>query len=286
MKKTKRLRELLFSGKMTLTACGYDALTMRLIEIAGFEVAGTTGFGMHGSMLATPDTGLIALNEAVERLGKMAEAVNIPILADAESGYGNAINVMRTVREHEKCGVAGLFFEDQKIPPNCPAYKETQLISMDEMAGKLEAACAARTDPDFVITARTDALELDETVKRLQAYIEAGADAVLLVPRKVDVLEKLPSLIKVPMTISYENAIRFYPKGITVWDLEKMGYSCVSFTHAALAASVKGTLDVLRKVREDGSFRNVLDKIISLEEYFKIVEAEKYLEREKKYLRG
>ncbi|MFZ5644733.1 MAG: isocitrate lyase/PEP mutase family protein [Bacillota bacterium] len=285
MKKTKRLRELLNSGKMTLSACGYDALSMRLIELAGFEMAGTTGFGIHGSMLGTPDAGLIALNESVERLGKMAEAVDIPILADAESGYGNAINAMRMVREHEKCGVAGVFFEDQKIPPNCPAYKETQLISMDEMAGKLEAACAARIDPDFVITARTDAIEFDETVKRLGAYVEAGADSILLIPQRLEVLEKIPSLIKVPVSVPFESASRVYP-GITVSDLEKLGYLSVSFTFIALFASVKNTLDVLRKVREDGTILNVLDKMISVEEYFKIVDADKYLEREKKYLRG
>jgi len=286
MKKTKRLRDLLNSGKMTMTACGYDALSMRLIELAGFEVAATTGFGIHGSMLGTPDAGLITLSESVERVGKMVEAVDIPILADAESGFGNAINLMRTVREHEKCGVAGIFFEDQKLPPNCPFYKETQLISKDEMVGKIEAACAARTDPDFVITARTDAIEFDETVKRLSAYVEAGADSILLIPHSLEVLEKIPSVIKVPVSVSIENASRFFPNGITVSELEKLGYVSASFTFTALFANIKNTLDVLRKVREDGTFLKVLDKMVTLEEYFKIVDVDKYLQREKKYLRG
>ena len=284
MKTTTRLRKLLNSSGITVSACGYDALSMRLIEAAGFEFARSSGFGMHGAMLGTPDAGIIALNEAVSALGKMADAVDIPIVADAESGYGNAINVMRTVREHEKCGVAGLFFEDQKIPPNCPLYKKTQLISINEMAGKIEAACAARTDPDFVITARTDAVEFDETVKRLSAYVDAGADSVLLIPKTLETVEKIPSIIKAPVSISFESARRLKPD-ITIADLEKFGYTSAGFTFAALLSNVANTFSTLKKIREAGTDTVAFGQMMSIEEYFRLVRADKYLELEEKYLR-
>jgi len=285
MKSTTKLRELMKSDRITVSACGYDALSMCLIEAAGFETATSSGFGIHGSMLGTPDTGLLTLSEVVEALGKMVAAVDIPIIADGESGYGNAINVMRMVREYEKCGVTGLFFEDQKIPPNCPFYKETQLITKDEMVGKIEAACEARTDPDFFIIARTDAKGFDETVERLSAYVEAGADSVLLIPNEIETLEKIPSIIKVPVSVTFEGARTVKP-GITVSDLEKMGYSSAGFTFTALLANAKNTLETLKIVREAGTDIAASEQLMPIEEYFMLVQGAKYLALEDKYLRG
>ena len=122
-KQNKKLRQLLAENDYLIAPCAYDALSARAIQAAGFSLAGTTGYGMHGVVLGQPDTGLLALNETVSILSKMVDAVDIPILADAEGGYGSAMNVIRTVRECEKTGVAGLFIEDQKQPPNCPFIK-------------------------------------------------------------------------------------------------------------------------------------------------------------------
>ena len=135
-RQSKKMRELLAANDYLIAPCAYDALSARAIEAAGFPIAGTTGYGMHGVVLGQPDTGLLALNETVSILSKMVDAVDIPILADAEGGYGSAMNVIRAVREYEKAGVAGLFIEDQKQPPNCPFIKAPEVISTEEMVGK------------------------------------------------------------------------------------------------------------------------------------------------------
>ena len=205
MKKTAQLRKLLAGGETLIAPCAFDALSAKAIEHSGFQVAGTTGFGIHGTMLGVPDNGLVAFNEMAAACGKMADAVSIPILADAEGGYGNAINTMRTVREFEKAGLAGLFIEDQKNPPNCPFIKPAEVIGMKEMVKKIEAAVAARSDPDFVIVARTDA-PFDEAVERAQAYREAGADMIKPIPKSRRELELWPQKIAAPLHVEIGRA--------------------------------------------------------------------------------
>ena len=194
----KRLRELINGEGAVIAPCAYDAISARCIQSVGFDLIATTGFGMHGAMLGTPDNGLLAFNEMVEACGKMADAVDIPIMADAEGGYGNAINTYRTIRSFEKAGIAGLFIEDQKLPPNCPFFKGTSMIREAEMVGKIKAACDARQDPDFVIVARTEA-HGQEAVDRCNAYAEAGADMVKIIPMSRQELEYYQTVVKAPL---------------------------------------------------------------------------------------
>lgn len=154
---TTKLRRLLKENDYLMAPCAYDALTAKCIEASGFDLIGTTGYGMHGAMIGTPDTGLLGMNETVAALSKMQNAVDIPILADGEGGYGSALNVIRMIREYEKTGIGGVFIEDQTQPPNCPFIMKPQLISKEEMVGKIKAAVDARRDDDLVIVARTDA---------------------------------------------------------------------------------------------------------------------------------
>lgn len=282
--KAGKLRELLNRDGVITAPCAYDALTAKMIEAAGFELAGTTGYGMHGAMLGTPDNGMLAFNEMVEACGKMADAVEIPIMADAEGGYGNAINVIRTVREFEKAGIAGLFIEDQKLPPNCPFLKATENISVDEMVGKIRAAVETRTNPDFVIVARTDA-PFEEAVERCNIYAEAGADMVKVIPKTREELEKYPSRIKAPIHLGFV-AGKEINNGLSAEDAGKMGYKIVTFPMTCLFTEVKAVMKILRHLREHGTDEGLMEDMVAMDEYFKFIGAEKFRELDLRYLKG
>lgn len=282
MKKTGKLRQLL-AGKETLLApCAYDALTARMIEISGFSLMGTTGYGMHGAILGCPDNGLLAFNEMVDACARMASAVEIPILADAEGGYGNAVNTYRTVREFTRSGVAGIFIEDQKLPPNCPFLKQTQVISVEEMCGKIRAAVDAREDEDFVIVARTDA-PFEEAIERAEEYRKAGADMIKIVPKTRRELELLPQKVKLPLHLGFVPG-KEINAGLTAHDAARMGYKIVTFPTTALFAGTFAVMDALRALKETGTDEVLAEKMSTFEEYFQIVDAEKFRKMDEKYL--
>ncbi len=282
MTRTGRLRELIRREGAILSPCAYDALTARIIEITGFEMMGTTGYGMHGAILGCPDNGLLAFNEMVNMCANMASAVEIPIMADAEGGYGNAINTYRTVKEFERAGLAGLFIEDQKLPPNCPFLKQTETISVEEMCGKIKAAVDARTDPDFVIVARTDA-PFEEAIERAAAYKEAGADMIKIVPKTKEELEILPRKVKLPLHLGFVPG-KEINAGLTVKDAGQMGYKIVTFPVTALFSSVWALEGALRELKEKGTDEGLLDHMSTFEDYFRIVNVEKYRKMDVKYL--
>lgn len=281
MTKTKRLRELINGTQTVISPCAYDALSAKLIQQSGFQMIGTTGYGMHGTMLGTPDNGLLAFNEMVDMCSKIAAAVNLPILADAEGGYGNAINTYRTVKEFERAGLAGLFIEDQQLPPNCPFLKAPELISIEEMCGKIHAAIDARTDSDFVIVARTDA-PFEEAIVRAVAYQEAGADMIKIVPKTKQELIDLPQQVKAPLHLGFVPG-KEINKGITADDASKMGYRIITFPTTALFANLYGvskSLQYLKEHRTDEGF----DAMASDNEYLHAVDSEKYRQMDAKYL--
>jgi 2-methylisocitrate lyase-like PEP mutase family enzyme len=179
---TARLRELLAGPQTLLAPFTYDGFTARVAEEAGFEGVYMSGFGTSMSK-GMPDVGLLTLTEMVQNASYIAEAVSVPVICDADTGYGNAINVGRTVREYERAGVAGIHIEDQVAPKKCGFFEGKQVIAADEAAAKVRAAVDARRDDDFVIIARTDALTVngwDDAERRCRAYVEAGADLVFV----------------------------------------------------------------------------------------------------------
>lgn len=280
----KRFRELLAGSEPLIAPCAYDALSAKMIEAAGFKLAGTTGYGMHGTILGVPDNGMLAFNEMVDACGKMADAVNIPLLADAEGGYGNAINVIRSVRDFEKAGMAGLFIEDQVLPPNCPFIREPRVISADEMVGKIRAAVMARCDKDFAIIARTDA-RFDEAVERAVAYIEAGADMIKIFPKTRKELEALPARVAAPLhfgVIPGQEATR----GLSAHDILGMGYKIVTYPMTSLVAGVQASLKALRALKKYGTEDNPETDMISFADYVKLVGGDKFKEWEGEFLRG
>lgn len=282
-KQAKKLRQLLAENDYLVAPCAFDALTARAIQAAGFQVAGTTGYGMHGAVLGQPDTGLLALNETVEILNKMVDAVDIPVLADAEGGYGSAMNVIRAVMEYEKTGVGGLFIEDQKQPPNCPFIKAPELISTNEMIGKIQAAVATREDPNLVIIARTDA-PFEEAIERANAYMEAGADMVKIIPKTRDELEVLPSRVNGPIHLGlYAN--KGINDGMTAADCGKLGYKIITFPMSCLFAQVAASMSVLKFIKENGTDEGYPGEMMAFNDYLKFVGVDHYKELAAKYLK-
>ena len=193
------------AGRTVWAAGAYDALSARLIEEAGFTAAMTTGFGISASHLGQPDMELYTMSENLTVVGKIVDAVSIPVIADTDTGYGNAINVMRTVREFERAGVAAMIFEDQESPKRCPAAaNEVEILTLEEGAAKIRAAAYARNSADTLIIARTDAMDEAEAIDRGQAYVDAGADLVQPISKcfsDFDGLARFREAVGVPLSL-------------------------------------------------------------------------------------
>jgi methylisocitrate lyase len=194
-KPTARLRAQLNSGRTIWAAGAYDALSARMISEAGFDAILTSGFGISASHLGQPDVELYTMTENLAVVRHACSVVDTPIVADCDTGYGNAVNVLRTVREFEQAGVAGLILEDQASPKRCPACTDqTEIIPVEEAVAKIRAAVAARRDPDLVIIARTDARDEADAIRRARAYAQAGADLVQPISRGFKTFESLQRL--------------------------------------------------------------------------------------------
>lgn len=284
--KTKALRAMINAPGSVIAPCAYDCISLRAIELAGFKVAGTTGYGMHGAMLGSPDNGLLAFNEMVAALGKMADSSSIPVMADAEGGYGNALSVIRTVREFEKAGMAGLFIEDQKLPPNCPFIKQTEQISVNEMIGKIKAALDTRVDPDFIIVARTDA-PFEESVRRANLYLEAGADMVKVLPKTKEEFLAYPKLIHGPIHMGlYAN--KGINDGMNAKDVEEMSegkYKILTFPMTGLYSATAALIDAMNYIIQNGTDEGYTGKCLSGPQYQKFIGVDKYKADLEKYVR-
>lgn len=194
-KPTARLRAQLNSGRTIWAAGAYDALSARMISEAGFDAILTSGFGISASHLGQPDVELYTMTENLNVVRHACSVVDTPIVADCDTGYGNAVNVLRTVREFEQAGVAGLILEDQASPKRCPACTDqTEIIPVEEAVAKIRAAVAARRDPDLVIIARTDARDEADAIRRARAYAQAGADLVQPISRGFKTFDSLQRL--------------------------------------------------------------------------------------------
>jgi 2-methylisocitrate lyase-like PEP mutase family enzyme len=200
-----RLRALLGEGGMIVAPGAYDCISARVIEQAGFSAVYMTGAGTAAT-LGYPDYGLVTMSEMADNAGRLAAAVSVPVIADADTGYGNELNVTRTVREYARRGIAGLHIEDQGFPKKCGHLDEKTVIPLDDYVAKIRAAVAARPDPDFLVIARTDAramLGFEEAVTRMNAALNAGADmAFLEAPQTMAEVEAVPNLVKGPCLLN------------------------------------------------------------------------------------
>ena len=230
MRKTTRLKELLMAKEILVMPGSYDCLSAMLIEKAGFKATQCSGYGFAASLLGKPDCGLMTFTEVVNHTRNIVNSVDIPVMADGDTGYGNVVNVVRTVQEFEACGCAGVNLEDQVWPKRCGHMSGKEVIPMEEMICKIKAAAWARKDKDFVINARTDARQKygpQEVVRRAKAYWEAGADLIFLgAPQSKDELKYYASeLVPLGIRISANMLDGGRTPLVTFKELEEMGYS-------------------------------------------------------------
>jgi carboxyvinyl-carboxyphosphonate phosphorylmutase len=225
MGQPSRFRALLQKQEMIVAPGAYDCITARLIEQAGFTAVYMTGAGTAAS-LGYPDFGLVTMSEMVANAHRIASAVEIPLIADADTGYGNELNVFRTVREYERSGVAGIHIEDQVFPKKCGHLEGKEVIASEEYAAKIRAACAARRDPEFMIIARTDARAVagfDEAIARANAALAAGADmAFVEAPQTIDEVAAVPRLVNGPCLLNVVRGGK--TPDLNLREAESMGY--------------------------------------------------------------
>jgi len=285
MKKTKALRELIQGSRIVVAPGVTNAFFARIVEEAGFEALYVTGAGVANALLAKPDVGLVTMTELVEQARRIARSTEIPVISDADTGYGNPINVMRTVEEFEQAGVAGIHIEDQIMPKKCGHFENKQVIPASEMVHKIRAAIDAREDDDFVIIARTDALAvlgLDEAIARGREYVEAGADMMFVdAPESVADLEVISKGIRAPLVVNMaEGGKTPLLKAST---LEAMGYRLVLFPNTVLRVAGKAVQEAMRVLHDSGTSESLLGKMLDWRERQRIVGLESVLELGKRY---
>lgn len=283
------LRGLFEAGEMVLAPGCYDALGARLIEEAGFRAAYMTGFGSAASRLGRPDIGLMSLPEMVDNARQIAQAVDIPLIADADTGYGNSINVIRTVREYEAAGVAAIHLEDQVMPKKCGHMEGKQVVPTAEMAAKVAAAVAARSSPQFLIIARTDARAvegLDAALSRARAYREAGADALFVeAPQSEAEIEAIARAFPdVPLLFNYAEGGKTPP--VTHAFLNDLGFSIVIFPLSVLLAATGAIRSVLQRIKADGSPIELLPALPQFDEFLDFIGMDEIRELEQRFAEG
>ncbi len=250
------LRALLDGPDPILLPGCYDALGARLIEQAGFDVVYMTGFGTAASLLGRPDVGLLGLGEMVDNARRICAAVDRPVVADADTGYGNPINVIRTVQEYERAGVAGLHLEDQVLPKKCGHMEHKQVVPTGEMVAKIEAAVAARSNPELVLIARTDARApngFDDALDRAKRFADAGAD-VLFVEALTgeEEIERVASeLAGIPLVFNWAEGGKTPP--LTHDRLRELGFKLVIMPISTLLAATRAMQAVLASIRSAGT---------------------------------
>jgi 2-methylisocitrate lyase-like PEP mutase family enzyme len=288
----ERLRARLVQGPMLVAPGIYDAFGARFVEQAGYEAAYLTGNGVSASLLGRPDVGLIDLTLIASHAQRVAACIDIPLICDADTGYGNAVNVRRTVEEFEAAGVAAIHIEDQVWPKRCGHLPGSRpVVTLAEQVGKIEAALAARRDPAFVIIARTDAasgLGLDEAIRRGRAYRKAGADVVFVElktgPRIIEDLKRVTVEIDAPCLVNIDGGGRLGE--LTVGEIEQLGYRLAIYPGLARYAAGYAIREALALLKSDGSTARARERMLSFADYNAALGLAEVESWEKQYLLG
>ncbi len=264
----RRLRALLDRPEaLVLPGCS-DALTARIAVAAGFEAVYATGAGIANTLLGVPDVGLTTMTELVDQVARIVAAVDVPVVADIDTGFGNAINARRAVVEFERAGVAAIQIEDQVFPKRCGHFSGKEIVPLPEMLAKLQAVLEARRDPALVVIARTDALAVDgfeAAIERGRAFAEAGADVVFIeAPILLDQLAALPGRVPAPLLANMVEGGRTPLYGSD--ELAAMGYRIVLFANTAMRVGARAIRDALAELRATGDSRPLQDRMLSWED--------------------
>ncbi|HZD81468.1 MAG TPA: isocitrate lyase/PEP mutase family protein [Nitrososphaeraceae archaeon] len=289
MQKTKvkaSLREQIEDNKKIIVLPGvFDALSARIAEQVGFDAMFQTGYGSAAALLGMPDYGLLNAGETIDNARRIVQAVNVPVLVDADTGYGNPLNVWRLVRDLQSLGAAGIFLEDQIWPKRCGHMTGKDVISTDNYIPKLKAALEARKNKDFIIVARTDArapLGLEEAIERGEAYRKAGADVIFVeAPRSIEELKKIANRIDAPLVAN------MIEEGITpnlpAKELLEMGYRIAVFPLSGLYAATFAIKEVFIELKKNGMTKRRRKMMVTFKDFNKFVDLQRYMALEKTY---
>jgi len=280
------LKQLLKCDKLLVAPGCFDGLSARLVQEAGFEAAYLSGGAVARSM-GIPDIGLVTMSESIERAAQVISAIKIPIIADADTGYGNAVNLVRTVREFERVGVAAIHIEDQITPKRCGHLDGKEVISLGEMTQKLQAALAARSDPDFCIIARTDARGVngfDDAIERGQAFAKLGVDAIFVeAPQSEEELEEIPRRIpNIPLLVNVFKGGK--TPMLPVERLEKMGYRIAIYPSETQRAAIHAMRNALSTLKREGTTESIDAALTTFKERDQVVDLDGWQKIEKEFM--
>jgi 2,3-dimethylmalate lyase len=285
-RKKKAFRQRVQERQVIVAPGVYDAFTAKLATHVGFEALYVTGAGVAASLLGVPDIGLVTMTEQLEQARRIADATEIPVVCDADTGYGNALNVARTVRAFENAGLCAIHLEDQVMPKKCGHLEGKKLVSTEEIANKLKAALDARTDDDFLIIARTDARAvhgLQQAIERGLRFAEIGADMIFIeAPEGIDELVTIGrSFPRVPLLVNRGGGGK--TPALSALELEAMGFRMVIFPGDTQKAAGKAALKVLATLKERGNVDTLQDMMMTFEERFEVLGLSQFREMERLY---
>ncbi|MCD6183551.1 MAG: isocitrate lyase/PEP mutase family protein [Thermovirga sp.] len=291
MKKTTKLKQMILERKALVCPGAHDAISAKLIERAGFKAIQVSGFGLSATYLGLPDMAFLSFSEVLHFSKNIIDSVEVPVMVDADTGYGNAVNAMRVTEEFIKIGAAGMNIEDQLFPKRCGHLEGKQIVPMDEMILKIKACCKVRDeiDPDFVINARTDAIAVngvEEAIKRGNAYAEAGADLIFVeAPRSVEQIKYVIESIDAPVSINLMDAVVGGKTPLVAIDkLRELGVARISIPVGPLFAAIKGMVNYLDAIKGDRLAEGRTDLVADFGFFKGLVGFPQYRELEKEYL--
>jgi carboxyvinyl-carboxyphosphonate phosphorylmutase len=285
MRATSRFRQMLREPGIIVAPGAYDCLTARIIQQAGFPAVYMTGGGTSVTRLGYPDLGLATMTEMVGNAANIAAAVDVPVIADADTGYGGVLNMQRTVRQYQRAGVAAIHIEDQDMPKRCGHLDDKRVVSTEDMVQKVRAAVDARTDEDFTIIVRTDALAVtgwDDTMRRCDAYVKAGAQALFVEAlRSPEEAQRVAGYFDVPLLYNFVESGK--SPLIPAPELERLGFKMVIFPGSALMVVCRAVGDLMGELKQKGTTAHLMDSMATLQQCFEAVGLSQMLAQDARY---
>ena len=269
---TTRLRQLIARPGAVMAPGVADALNAKLVKRHGFEAIYMTGAGTTAVRLGMPDVGLLTMTEMIDNAARIADASGLPLIADADNGYGGVLNVRRTIQGYERAGAAAVHLEDQVIPKRCGHLAGKQLVPVEEMTAKLRAAADARSDADFVLIARTDAIAVegfDAALERAERYREAGADVLFVEAPNAEQLPKIAPRLRAPLlyNMAASGKTPFLPKE----EIERLGFKIIIYPNWVMLAAIRAASEVLATLKETGTIASIASEVPSFREFFDLL---------------
>jgi 2,3-dimethylmalate lyase len=285
MRATTKLRQMLQEPGIIAAPGAYDCLTAKIIQQAGFPAVYMTGAGTSVARLGYPDLALATASEMIANAAEIAAAVNVPVIADADTGYGGVLNIQRTIRQYERAGVAAVHVEDQEFPKRCGHLDNKRVVPVSDMTQKIRAAVDARTDEDFVIIVRTDALAVtgwDDTIHRCEEYVMAGADALFIEAlRTPEEAQQVTQIFNLPLLYNFVETGK--SPLIPTQELERLGFKLVIFPVSALLTVCNTVANLMRELKQHGTTSHLMNNMVSLGECFETVGLSEMLAQDNYY---